>query len=77
MWRVGRGYVCYPSGDIYDGEVSFGLRDGRGSLRFTSGQEYEGEFKQDEFHGTGTITGSISTGTARRGIKYSGHELTV
>ena len=45
----------FPSGDRYVGETVAGKREGRGTYYFANGDVYVGEFKENVFHGVGSL----------------------
>jgi hypothetical protein len=51
-----QGTLNYVNGDIYVGEVNFGMKHGQGKLMYANGNMYEGEFKDDQKFGSGTYT---------------------
>ena len=54
--KHGKGKFYYSDGGFYEGEWAAGSMDGFGTLAYPNGQiAYIGEWKQDKFHGKGTV----------------------
>ena len=59
---------AFPTGDRYVGETAGGKREGRGTYYFANGDVYVGEFRDNVFHGVGSLK--------RRSFKESGKQCT-
>ena len=63
--RMGRGFLIWPKGSIYEGFWKNSVADGWGRLIHHNGDVYEGEWHNDQAHGYGSyekVTGSKYTG---------------
>ena len=55
-WVDCLGFLNYEGGHFYFGRVKKGKSEGFGTYYFNDGTYYVGSFKNDEFHGVGTMT---------------------
>ncbi|HFC00843.1 MAG TPA: hypothetical protein ENJ53_08585 [Phaeodactylibacter sp.] len=49
------GQKYFSNGDVYDGELKYGIPDGKGLMKFHGGDEYLGDFKNGVIEGKGAI----------------------
>lgn len=54
-YKLEKGKITYPNGDIYEGEILFGMKHGFGKLIETIGLNYIGDFMFDKKEGKGQI----------------------
>ena len=54
-YRLEKGKIIYPNGDIYEGEILFGMKHGFGKLIEIIGLNYIGNFMFDQKEGEGQI----------------------
>ncbi len=69
---ISRETVRYPNGDVYEGELSDGLRSGYGRMVYASGDIYEGEYLNDMRHGSGTYrfaNGNVYKGSFKNNLR--------
>ena len=71
------GYGIYKdnrSGDIYEGQFRYGLKNGNGVLKYYTGDVYEGRFRNNVIYGDGVLrykNGNIGISkTLRNGKTY-------
>ncbi len=60
-------------GEVYEGDLRYGMREGRGTLRYGDGEVYEGQFRNNFPEGKGKLTkknGDIYEGDWRRGKEH-------
>lgn len=72
------GYLLYPNGDVYDGEVSRFRPNGIGKLEFANGGGYEGEFLVGLYDGHGRLTlsnGDVFEGEFDDGVVHGEAEF--
>ena len=55
------GTFRWESGNVYVGELKYGLKDGKGTFNWVSGSCYEGDWKNDERNGWGMYKSPTST----------------
>ena len=54
------GTFRWASGNVYVGELKYGLKDGKGTFNWSSGACYEGDWKNDERNGWGMYKSATS-----------------
>ena len=54
----GTGKLTQPSGDVYEGSFTDGIRNGEGRVTYADGSVYEGRFTADQRQGQGKFTGA-------------------
>ena len=67
----GKGKYTFKNGDVYEGELEYGLEDGIGKLTYKDGSVYEGEWKKGFENGNGKLT--YKDGSFKEGKWEDGH----
>jgi hypothetical protein len=76
----GRGTAAFDTGDLYEGEVRFGMFCGEGKMKYSNGTAYDGEWNDNLPHGFGVLkdsrTGSVFLGMFCKGDRHGSGEET-
>jgi hypothetical protein len=48
--------VCYPNGEVYEGNLTNNLKNGKGIYKYKDGSSYEGDWRDDQREGEGKLT---------------------
>ena len=76
----GRGLAHFDSGDVYEGELRFGMFFGEGKMTYADGSVYDGDWREHLPHGFGILrdarTKSVYLGMFAKGDRHGSGEET-